>query len=66
MMHKVQVIYEVEVEGNPSDDPKDIAAAARSIIETTDHGNNCSFVRVMANQKELKNARFNYETTRIP
>ena len=55
MLHKVQVIYEVEVEGSPEADPKYIAAVARSLIETTDYGDTCSCVRVLATPKELNN-----------
>lgn len=54
MMHKVQVIYDVEIEDTVEANPKDIAAKARSLIEQTHYGENCSFVRVLIPQKELK------------
>jgi hypothetical protein len=56
MLHKVQVIYEVEVEGSPEADPKVIAATARNLIENTDYGDTCSYVRVFVTPKELKDA----------
>ncbi len=54
MLHRVQVIYEVEVEGSPEADPKELAGVARSLIENTDYGDTCSYVRVFATPKELK------------
>ena len=56
MLHRVQVIYEVEVEGSPEADPKELAGVARSLIENTDYGDTCSYVRVFATPKELKDA----------
>ena len=52
MMHRVQVIYEVEIEAKAEADPKDLATQARSLIEQTHYGENCSFVRVFANHKD--------------
>jgi hypothetical protein len=54
MIHKVQVIYDVEIEETDEANPSDIAGKARSLIEQTHYGENCSFVRVLATNKELK------------
>lgn len=47
-MHKVQVIYNVEVEDTVDADPKRIVAVARSLIEQTHCGEHCSIVRVIS------------------
>lgn len=52
MMHKVEVVYYVEVEAPADADLKKIAGAARALIEQTSYGETCSTVRILTKQSD--------------